>query len=301
MGFQLDLETAQLFVAVVEEDSVARAAERLRITHAAANKRLRDLEGRLGIGLLARSRRGVEPTLAGNTLLRRARALLYEIDQLEREMHDLALGAERMVRLCSAEAAAFGFLPGVLRRFLDANPRAQIDLIEALSNEVGRVVQQGAADIGVFTGVAQVGGLVLHTCYHDRLLVAVPPGHPLAGRGSVRFEEVVAHDMVAPDRRGATAALVLRAAAELGAVPRIAVRADGFDAVCQLVHHGFGAGLVPTPIFETLGRALGLVAVALDEPWARRRFRVCARDPGQLPVLARRLFDALVEAGEAEE
>lgn len=300
MTFRIDLDTAQLFIALAEEENASRAAERLGLAPAIVNRRLRELEARFGLRLVKRDRNSLEPTVAGHALLHRARAMVYQADQLEREMQDHAMDTRRMVRICSAEAALFGLLPQVLRCFVDENPGARIDLIEALSTDVARVVRDGAADLGIFTGTASVGGLVLRTCWHDRVVAVVRPDHPLAGRDSVRFAELLGHELVTPDRRGAIGGLVARAAAEVGIAPRISVRVDGFDAVCRLVQLGFGAGLVPTLHHETLGRALGLVAVPIDEPAARRRFRVCARDPGQLPGLARRLFDALV-AMEGED
>jgi DNA-binding transcriptional LysR family regulator len=296
MALHLDLVTARLFVAVVEEEGIARAAERENIAPSAVSKRISELEQRLGVALLRRHHRGVETTPAGAAFLRRARALLREAEHLERELREHALGEQGHIRLYTNESALVGLLPAVLRRFMAANAQVRIDLVEAMSEEVVRAVEENLADIGIYTGVAPTDGLVVRPCYRDSLVIVVPPGHPLAARASASLAELLEHDMVGPDRRSSLGVLVARGAADLGMTPRIRVRADGFDATCLLVQQGFGAGLVAAPFGSTFAIPIGLVAVPLREPWARREHWVCVRDIEQLSSVAMRLLGELAPA-----
>lgn len=122
VAFLLDITTAQLFVSVAEEASIARAARRERIAASAISKRISELEQRLNIALLRRHAGGVELTEAGAALLRRARRLLHEASELEADLRQLGKGVSGLVRVAATETTLVDFLPPVLARFLGDNP-----------------------------------------------------------------------------------------------------------------------------------------------------------------------------------
>jgi len=88
---RIDPVTLKLFIAVVEEASIARAAGREHITPSAVSKRLADLERIMHVPLLERHRRGVRPSKAGEALLRHSRRMLHDLEQLEVEMDEFAM------------------------------------------------------------------------------------------------------------------------------------------------------------------------------------------------------------------
>ena len=88
----LDLRTLQLFVAVVEEETVAKAAKREHIAASAVSKRIADLEKEVKVDLFRRHRTGLEPTPAGHALLHHARMLMRNLAQLETELGDYEQG-----------------------------------------------------------------------------------------------------------------------------------------------------------------------------------------------------------------
>src|SRR5208282_6741310 len=117
LPFLLDITTARLFVSVVEEASIARAARRERIAASAVSKRISELEQRLGLTLLRRHASGVEITAAGTAVLRRARNLLHEAGQLEAELQQLGAGIHGHIRVAAGETTLVDYLPAVLSRF----------------------------------------------------------------------------------------------------------------------------------------------------------------------------------------
>jgi DNA-binding transcriptional LysR family regulator len=82
----LDPVSLQLFVAVCEEGNIARAAARESLVASALSKRIAALEVDVGVALLTRRRRGVEPTPAGQALLVRAREVLAGLDRMRSEL-----------------------------------------------------------------------------------------------------------------------------------------------------------------------------------------------------------------------
>ena len=293
MATHLDLVTARLFVAIVEEASITRAAVRENIAPSAISKRVTELEQRFGVALLRRHHRGVEPTPAGAVLLRRARGLLHEASQLEVELRQFAAGERGHIRLFANETALNGFLPPLLASFMAAHPQVRIDVSEALSEDIVRAIEENAGDIGIFDSNVSSRELWVRSCYADRLVVMVPQGHPLAACAEVRLAELLDHELIGQERRSAVGLLLQRGAAVLGRVPHVRIRVDGFDTVCSLVRQGLGAGIVTAGCGSLLAAAMGLVAVPLAEEWAAREHRLCVRDPDDLPQVARLLLHHL--------
>ena len=95
----LDPISLQLFVAVCEEGSLARAADREALVASALSKRISALEAEGGVPLLLRRRRGVDPTPAGEALLARAREVLEALDRLRSELGAFGAGVQGCVRV----------------------------------------------------------------------------------------------------------------------------------------------------------------------------------------------------------
>ncbi|MBR0641311.1 LysR substrate-binding domain-containing protein [Plastoroseomonas hellenica] len=289
MALHLDLVTARLFVAVIEEASIARAAERENIAASAISKRIGELEQRTGLALLRRHRRGVEATPAGAILLRRARGLMQEAALLEEELQSLVAGEQGHIRLCANEASLTGFLPAMLRGFSEAHSNVRIDLSEMLSEDVVRAVTENAADIGIFADTAPAGDLWVQPCYRDSLTAVVARGHPLARAAELRITELLDHEIIGQVRRSSVGSILARAASALGRAPMIRLRVDGFDAVCRLAQEGLGVGIVTTQYAAMMAGGLGLTALPIREGWAKRTHRLCLRDPDRLAAAPLRL------------
>src|SRR5688500_7121362 len=95
----IDPVSLQHFVAVCEEGSIARAAERESLVASALSKRIAALEAEVGVSLLVRGRRGIEPTPAGQALLTRAREILGGLERLRVELGGFGAGAQGSVRV----------------------------------------------------------------------------------------------------------------------------------------------------------------------------------------------------------
>lgn len=301
-GRRLDLLTIRLFVAVVEERSLARAAWRENITVSAVSKRISDLEAVLGTELLRRQRSGVEPTLAGQALVAHGRAVLGRVDRLCVEMAGFGEGLRGLIRIAANESAAIGYLPGPITAFLDDCPEVQVDLQIAISAEVVRRVQENAADIGVFTGPEPTVDLQVLPYRRDRLVAVLPAAHPLvAVPAPLSFAAILAHPLIGSEETGAIEALTRRAAVEAGRGLRTRVRVTSFDAAARLVEAGVGITIMPETVAQMLARALRLELRRLAEPWAVRDLNLCLR-PGTRSMPAhRRFLEKLALPGEPDD
>lgn len=290
---RLDLRTLKLFIAIYEEQSIAKAAEREHIAPSALSKRLSDLEEQLQIVLFHRTRNGLEPTPVAYALLHHARLVMRDLAQMESELADYAKGLKGHIRIYSNIWAIIQYLPADLASFLALHPMVRVDLEESISPAIIQAVAENAADIGILASSTVAPGLQILPYRRDPLVVVMPEGHALAARASIRFTEMLAYDVIGGKRGSAIDSLVSRAAAEIGQIIRRRVNVSGFETVCRMAEANLGIGLVPAECAKRYLSAMRILAVPLDEPWAMRQLNLCFASFETLPPAARQLVEHL--------
>ena len=294
-----DLVDLGLFRHVVEAGSITRGAERAHLALAAASTRIRVMEDEIGAKLLVRSRLGVTPTAAGRTLLSHARAILAQTERLREDLGAFSGGLAGEIKVLSNTNALTGLLPEVLGTFLARHPNISVEIEERLSDEIVGLVAEGVAEIGIVAGTVETASLETYPFASDRFVVVAAPNHPLAGRRSVPFAEVMGLDFVGLDRASALQRFLAVKAARAGRTLRLRVQLRSFDAVCRMVEAGVGIGIVPETTARLAQRTSDIVVVALDDSWAVRDLTICLRSYRTLPPAPRLLVDLMREGGGA--
>jgi DNA-binding transcriptional LysR family regulator len=289
-----DLVDLALFRHVVEAGSITRGAERAHLALAAASARIRAMEQDLGAALLLRSRAGVTPTAAGRALLQHARTILAQAARLNEDLGAFSGGSAGEIRLLSNTNAILEFLPDALAAFLAKHPRISVDLEERLSDEIVGLVAEGVADIGIVAGTVATGSLETHPFRSDRFVVVAGGSHPLAGRPSAPFSEVLDHDLVGLDRASALQRFLSAKAGRLGRHIRLRVQLRSFDGICRLVEAGVGIGIIPETTARRAEKVSAISVVQLEDEWAARDLTICLRDRPSLGPSARLLVDHLL-------
>lgn len=287
---RVDLVTLNLFIAVVEETSLARAAERVHIAASAISKRLTDLEQNLNVRLFERKPTGMYPTAAGTAFLHHARLIVRNLAEMESEMVDFAGGMRGTIRVLANATAMASYLPEDLKAFLMLYPNVRIEISESTSPATVRSVADNAADIGIYGDVVVPSDLDAMTYREDRLAILVPSGHPLGGREAVTMEDLPGHPFIGNAHGSSIDTALTRAAGDLGAVLTISIRAGGFDAISRLVEAGLGIAVVPESVARVYARSLAVDVVRLDADWAHRRLMICVRDREALTPPAAAFF-----------
>ncbi len=295
---RFDFTDLRLFLHVAQTGSITHGAERARLALASASARIRGMEDVLGVPLLKRGRRGVEPTDAGRSLLDHARIVLQQVEAMRGDLGTYSRGLKGSVRILANTSALSEHLPALLATFLAANPTIDIDLEDRESPAIGAAIAAGDADIGIGSQAALVPGLESHPFRTDRLVLAVPAGHRLADKRQTGFAELLDLDFVGLPRGTALDEHLAMQAARLGRALRLRVRVNSLDTVCAMVAAGGGVGIVPEATALRHRRALPLAMLRLTEAWSMRELALYVRDARRLPRPARRLFESLREAGE---
>ncbi|HZH08593.1 MAG TPA: LysR family transcriptional regulator [Lautropia sp.] len=290
---KLDPVSLRLFVAVMEEGTLARAAVREHLAVAAVSRRISELEEALDTKLFQRSNKGTEPTAAAHALLGLARGVLNGLDDMVEQMAGYASGLRGHVRVFANISAITQFLPDDLRSFMASAPLVQVHLQERISSTIARAVADSTADIGILNAGTYGEAVTVLPYRTDELVLIVPRDHAFSRRRKVTFREALAHDFVGAHPDSAINNQLHKAAGEAGLPLRLRIEVSGYDAMSLMVAAGLGVGVLPRHSARLYLSSLGIRAVTLDEPWVRRRLVLCVRSLDALSPAARSLVDHL--------
>lgn len=291
----IDIKTLRLFVAVCDHRNIARAAHEAHIEPSAISKRIAQLESELGVPLLSRSRRGVEPLPAGLALLEHARAVIFTMERMASDVAALGGGLRGRVSICASPSAMAESLLDDVASFMrePGNRNIRVDIEERMSTDLVRQVREGTSSIGVCWDNVDRVGLQARPYRQDRLAIAAHRDHPLARKKSIGFEETLAYDHVGLPPNSSVHTMLRRAAANEGKTISYRVIVSNLDATFRVAAAGLGISVVPLEVAQTYRRTLGLRVVPLNDAWAYRRFIVCCKDFDALQPAAQRLVKYL--------
>ncbi len=137
IGRRLRLRDLHALFTVVQCGSMAKAANKLGISQPAVSKIVADLEHALGVRLLDRTRRGVDPTIYGQALVKRGLVAFDELKQSIRDIEFLADSTQGEVRIECTESAAAIFLSQFIEGFSTTYPRVAVHVDNIVSPTMG--------------------------------------------------------------------------------------------------------------------------------------------------------------------
>jgi DNA-binding transcriptional LysR family regulator len=295
MPLHFDLVDLRLMVHVAERNSVTHGARAVHLSSPAASTRIKNIEEGIGTRLLDRSPHGVTLTPPGHAFVAHARQVLAQIEQLSGDLQEFARGIKGHVRVDANTSALAEFLPPVLRSYLLAHPDVNVLLRERLSHDIVRAVSGGEIDIGIVAGDVHTEKLEVIPYRSDRLVLVVAPGHPLAAREAVAFEETLAFDHVGLHEASALHDFLLRICAQMHRTLRLRIQVASFETACRMIEASVGIGVMQSSAAMRHARAMSIRIVPLTDAWAVRELVVCVRSLPALPAFARELVALLEE------
>ena len=288
------MQLAQLayFVAVAEEQHFTRAAERLAIAQPAVSVQIRRLETELGEPLFLRGRPSVTLTAAGAALLPHARAALAAVAHGREAITALQGLLTGRLAIGLVQPLPDRTVVRAIAAFRRAYPAVEVALAEEETDALLAAVERGelaAAYVGFGPGQEPPDGLGNRLIAREPTVIAVAPGHPLAGRRRVRLAALRDEPFVTLTAASRLRVVLEAACAEAGFRPRIALETTDLGVMTALAAEGSGIALLPR---SGLDAAPGLVAIELSEPRIERRIVLVWRPDNLAP--AARAFLGLV-------
>ncbi|QYJ14787.1 HTH-type transcriptional regulator CatM [Rubrobacter xylanophilus DSM 9941] len=256
------------FVAVAEEQSFGGAARRLRISQPPLSLQIKALERELGVRLFDRNTRRVTLTDSGRAFLERARVVLEEVERAK----EMAKGAERgllgKLEVGFVSSATLSLLPPAIRLFRERFGGVDLELRELTSAQQIDALYNGETRVGLVRLPLRAPGIHLEPVFEERLVVALPSGHPLEALDRVSLESIADLPLIFFTRQliPGLHAQIIELFQRVGAFPNVAQYAVHLQTIVGLVASGVGISILPSSAMRV--RREGIVYLPLDEDGA---------------------------------
>lgn len=264
----LDLNKLHIFTVVAEEGSFSAAAERLYVTQSAVSQHMRDLEAGLGRPLFRRGRRGVALTPHGEILLRYARDIFALVARAEAALTDVAHLSAGRVSIGATPGVAVYLAPEWVQRFRERYPRLTVALQTGVTAQIVPEVLAGRLDMGLIEGELDAFGGAARLAWRPlaeiEQWVVVGRGHPWAGRGSVRLQELDGQPMIMRQPGSQSRAWLDGTLRPRGVVPVVATEFDNLESMKRSAAQGTCLTVLPEYVVRAEVAAGTLAALPVE-------------------------------------
>ena len=293
---RVSVEDLRAFVAVAEAEHVTAAAGRLHLSQPAVTRALGRLEDQFGVQLFDRPGHRVRLNAFGAALLGHARRIVAQFEAAQGEITGLLDPHTGPVRIGFLHSLGTWLVPGLIRAFRVAEPRIAFVLRQATTDEVARMLQHGEIDVLLSPRPPVNEPVSWQEIVRERLELAVPADHRLAGRERMRLAEAADEPFVVVRPHSEFRQTTDRLCAQAGFSPEIAFESDELTTVRALVAAGLGVAIVPV-----VDRQPGAApTVPLTDPGADRPVGLSWMTHRRLPGPAEAFRTWLLENAHAE-
>jgi DNA-binding transcriptional LysR family regulator len=296
----VELRQLATFVAVAEEGSFTRAADRLHVVQSAVSAGVRNLEKELGAMLFDRSTHSVKLTDAGRALLPEARATLAAAQAARDAVDEVNGGLRGMVLLGTMQAQGMRAidLAGVLAAFRAEHPAVRVSIRHSGgSSEMAREVREGRLDLA-FVALPGDGppGVELIPLASEPIMLAVPGGHPLAGSAGIELAALRYETLVDLPAGWGVRMAVDRSFASAGVTRTITYEVNDTATMLEFIRTGLAIGMLPPSLVEG-SRDIVFVPIR-DHP---SQFQTAIATPGnrRLSAAARAMLETIKRLASA--
>jgi LysR family nitrogen assimilation transcriptional regulator len=239
----MNLRQLRYFVGVVEAGNMTRAADQLHVAQTALGMQIRQLEEDLGVALLVRHSRGIEPTKAGNLLHARALAILKEVEETRKDVRACEREDSETIRLGITPALMLVCGTEIAMAVREQLPNVFLSIVEAMSHVLIETLGRGEADFILCYDVPDLPQFSRTALLQDDLVLVTPPrgdnGQPIA------FVEALEESIAMPEEGDSVRAVVARTARDLGLDVKVAYEVRSISAMKSLVMRGAASAVLP--------------------------------------------------------
>jgi DNA-binding transcriptional LysR family regulator len=271
----------EVFCRIVQLESMARAAEELKVAPSSISMQVQELERRYRTRLLVRGPRRTTPTPAGAALYERVVALLQGLDAAERDIAQLQDGLSGTLRFASSRTIGAGVVRRVLQAFECAHPEVDVSysIMKSSQSAKSEVLEERAE----FALVGRVGPgwpLEVKPLFQEPLVLAVAPGHPLAREAQPDLHALAEHVLLLREPPVLGHKRVLGILEDAGVRPQV-LELGSTEAVKSEAVAGRGAAVLPrtTVADEIAAGTLVVCSVAGFQPFRTVYLTWLSRSP----------------------
>jgi DNA-binding transcriptional LysR family regulator len=242
----MELRHLRYFVTVAEELHFGRAAVRLNMAQPPLSQQINKLEDELGFPLLLRNKHHVELTPAGKVFLEEARITLVQADKAAAAAWRAHEGVEGRLTIGFVGSVTYNIVP-LLQKYRLQFPMVHLSLHQMKSAHQLQALHEKKIQLGILRPPVQSPYLESETIHKEAYVAALPESHPLAGRDTLRVEELAGDEFIISSRNNGSYYhdAVIRLCRDSGFYPRIALEAPEILTIVAFVSAGLGVSIVP--------------------------------------------------------
>jgi DNA-binding transcriptional LysR family regulator len=283
----MELYQLEHFIAVVEEHSFTKGADRVFRTQGAVSVTIRKLEEEVGVPLVVRNPHECSLTEAGHALLGYAQRIVRLNHELQSRMADIRNLVSGRVTIAAHESAAHYLLSAPLTAFHLRHPDIVIKTSRCDGDQIAHLVAERDADLGFGISQTNLRGLHAQRLLDDPLVLVVAPGHDLTRQRRVTMADLGHQRFFIHSRRTPMLALVDRLFADHHVPFTVAAELADFETIKQFVSAGRGAAIVPSSVARPDLEANRLTAIPVAHLQIDRPIEVVYSKAALLPAPAR--------------
>lgn len=251
----MKLRQLEYVVEVVRQGlNVTAAAQSLYTSQPGISSQVKQLEDELGFPIFIRQGKHlVELTDAGQEVLRYARRMLDERDNIRRISQELNSPKQGSFRIATTHTQARYALPLVIEQFVKKYPNVQFHIHQGTPTQIAELTSNGDTDLAIATEALELfDDLILMPCYQWNRCVIVPHDHQLAKVKSLKLEEIAKYPIITYVFGVGDRSVVGSAFKQAGLDPRIVLTAADAEVIKTYVQSGMGIGIIARMAFDQI-------------------------------------------------
>ena len=290
----MNIRALQYFVKLADLRHFSKAADACFVSQPTLSTQIRKLEEELGVQLVERSPKNIMLTPVGEEIADRARLVLSDIDQIRAVARRSGNPAEGTIRLGLFPTLAPYLLPHVVPAVRERYPRLRLQLSEEKTEDVLTMLRQGELDAGILALPINEDGLHKEILFEEPFVMAMPGGHPLAGRKSIRMADLEGAELLLLEEGHCLREHALEVCALAGAHERVDFHATSMETLRQMVAAEVGVTLMPLlAVKPPIAATSNVVIRPFAKPPPSRTIAMVWRSSSALSGFIRELSESL--------
>lgn len=261
----MELSQLRTLIHVADLGSLSKAADRIGIAQPALSRQIRMLEEELSVRLFTRHGRGMVLTEKGREILEHATRVMAELEEIRATASDLDTPLRGRIALGFPPTVADILSVPLVTAFGRTHPQVELRLVGAYTGHLIDWLHRGEIDVAILYDPLSARSLRTEPLLLEKLFLIGPPGSGLSGDRSIPFGDLDGRRVLLPSTRHGLRTIVEQCAIEAGIRLQIAVEADSYATLKDLVRHGHGWTILPlSPIHEDIAAGRLLAAPLID-------------------------------------
>lgn len=282
----MELRQLHYFIKVAQKQHVTQASEELHVAQSAVSRQIHQLEQELGVSLFVQKGRNLQLTSVGKLFLDRVENIFTDLDRAVREIREFLDPELGEVRIGFPHSMGISLLPTVVAKFRKEHPGVKFRLRQGTYSSLLRDLTSGEIDLSFVSPFPESHELVTgELLLTEELYAVVPVNHPLAGRDSIRLDELSGDPFVMFSDAYSLRSIVLDACRAAGFMPQIGFEGEETDTIRGLVAAGLGVGLLPEMALTEIS-PLEPAKIRISEPRVTRTIGLVRRKDEKLTPVA---------------